>query len=336
MPFSALRGLWIGLCVVMAFGAQPAFGQTPGTRASGMAEAFVAVADDATAIYWNPAGMATGAFLSFVLDYGRGDQVPELLDPGGKQSATFIGFTLPPFGFGYYRLNRLVTVPETPEETAQPSREDGRQSVQGLTTSHVGVTLGQSLGRYVVVAGTVKYVQGEVTAGTFVGTPEDALEAADGFPTESTSRVDVDAGAMLAVEQWRVGLQARNLTAPSFHVPALEGGEVELDRAFRVGLAWGAGWPGMTNLVVSADADLTRKPALTGERRDVAAGIETWWLRQRLGVRGGVRGSTVGGARTVVAGGVSAAIKAGVFVEAHLARGDQDGQSWSVGARLTY
>jgi hypothetical protein len=38
----------------------------------------------------------------------------------------------------------------------------------------------------------------------------------------------------------------------------------------------------------------------------------------------------------VVAGGVSAAIKAGVFVEAHLARGDRDGQSWSVGARLTY
>ena len=37
-----------------------------------MAEAFVAVADDATAIYWNPAGMATGAILSFVLDYGVG------------------------------------------------------------------------------------------------------------------------------------------------------------------------------------------------------------------------------------------------------------------------
>jgi hypothetical protein len=308
-----------------------------------MAEAFVAVADDATAIYWNPAGLATGSLLSFVLDYGTGDQVPESVAPGGRQSATFIGFTLPPIGLGYYRLNRLTTVPETPEETAQPSREEGRQSVQGLTTSHVGVTLGQSLGRYVVVAGTVKYVQGEVTAGTFDGTPEDALEAANRFPAESTSRVDVDAGAMLAVEQWRVGLQARNLTAPSFHAPAPAagpesgpGGDVELDRELRVGVAWGAGWPGLTNLVVSADADLTRKPGLTGERRDIAAGIETWWLRQRLGVRGGVRGSTVGGARTVVAGGVSAAIKAGVFVEAHLARGDQDGRSWSVGARLTY
>jgi hypothetical protein len=37
-----------------------------------------------------------------------------------------------------------------------------------------------------------------------------------------------------------------------------------------------------------------------------------------------------------VAAGVSAAIRSGVFVEAHLARGDRDGQSWSVGARLSF
>lgn len=301
-----------------------------------MAEAFVAVADDATAIYWNPAGMATGAFLSFVLDYGSGDTVPDALAPAGKQSATFLGFTLPPVGIGYYRLNRVVAVPGTPEETDQPSREDGRQSVQGLATSHLGLTLGQSLGDYVVVAGTVKYVQGEVVAGTFDGRPEDALEAADTFASRSTSRVDVDAGAMVAVEQWRVGLLARNLTSPSFDAPEPAGGVVELDREFRVGVAWGPGWPGISRLVVSADADVTRKPGVTGDRRDVAAGVETWWLQHRLGVRGGLRGSTEGDARPVVAGGVSAAIKSGVFVEAHLARGDQDGQSWSIGVRLSF
>jgi len=31
---------------------------SPGARASGMGEAFVAIADDATAVYWNPAGLA--------------------------------------------------------------------------------------------------------------------------------------------------------------------------------------------------------------------------------------------------------------------------------------
>ena len=47
--------------------------QSPvGTRAAGMAGAFVAVADDATAVYWNPAGIATGSFVSAVLDIGQG------------------------------------------------------------------------------------------------------------------------------------------------------------------------------------------------------------------------------------------------------------------------
>ncbi|MCJ7813427.1 hypothetical protein MUP95_08970, partial [bacterium] len=31
---------------------------SPGARAAGMGEAFVALADDATAAYWNPAGLA--------------------------------------------------------------------------------------------------------------------------------------------------------------------------------------------------------------------------------------------------------------------------------------
>ena len=321
--------------MLAAFWPRPVFGQTPGTRAAGMSEAFVAVADDATAIYWNPAGIATGAILSVVIDYGAGDAVPDDESPAGKQSTTFIGFTLPPFGVGYYRLNRLTAVPQTPEETDQPSREDGRQSVQGLSTSHLGLTLGQSLGDYLVVATTVKYVQGEVKAGTFEGRPEEALDAADVMASRSTFRFDMDAGAMVAVEQWRAGLVARNLTAPSFDGPDPESG-VDLDREFRAGVAWGQGWPGISRLVVSADADLTRKPGLTGERRDIAGGVETWWLQQRLGVRGGVRGSTVGDARPVVAGGVSAAIRPGVFVDAHLARGDRDGQSWSVGARLSF
>lgn len=301
-----------------------------------MAEAFVAVADDATSIYWNPAGMATGAYLSFVLDYGAGESIPDSQDPAGNQSTTFIGFTLPPLGIGYYRLHRVTATPTTPEEEPAQSRQEGRQSVQGLTTSHLGVTLGQSLGQYVVVAGTVKYVQGEVVAGSVPGTAAAALEAADGLPRRSTSRADVDAGAMVVVEQWRLGLVARNLTSPTFDRPDPDGGVVELDQEVRVGVAWGAGWPGMTRVVVSADADLTRKPGLTGERRDLAGGVETWWLQQRLGIRGGLRGSTAGKARPIVAGGVSAAIKTGVYVEAHLARGDQDGHTWSVGGRVTF
>ena len=37
-----------------------------GSRAAGMGGAFVAVADDASAVYWNPAGFAAGSFFSLV------------------------------------------------------------------------------------------------------------------------------------------------------------------------------------------------------------------------------------------------------------------------------
>ena len=49
-----------------------------GTRAEGMGGAFVAVADDASAVYWNPAGIATGATFDFQVS--------------GRQSSTvFVG-----------------------------------------------------------------------------------------------------------------------------------------------------------------------------------------------------------------------------------------------------
>ena len=72
-----------GLLVLLT--CQVAEAQAPlGVRAQGMAGACVGVADDASAVYWNPAGLATGAFVSLILDYGRTDTVPERdLDPLG-------------------------------------------------------------------------------------------------------------------------------------------------------------------------------------------------------------------------------------------------------------
>ena len=45
-----------------------------GTRALGMGGAFVAVADDATATYWNPAGVATGPTFNLLFDWSDGDR----------------------------------------------------------------------------------------------------------------------------------------------------------------------------------------------------------------------------------------------------------------------
>jgi len=231
----------------------------------------------------------------------------------------------------------MVAEPRDTVETAGPGREDGGRNVHGLTTSNVGLTLAQSINNYVVVGTTIRYVRGEVTAG-FVpdSTASSALESASSLPHADTSRADVDAGVMLAVEQLRLGLVARNLARPGFPVPGTDGDEVHMDREVRMGAAWGNGWPGRASLIVSADADLTRQASPTGDRRDIAVGVETWWLGQRLGVRGGVRGSTAGETRTVVASGLSVAVRNGVYAEGHVAGGDANERSWSVGTRITF
>jgi hypothetical protein len=60
-------------------------------------------------------------------------------------------------------------------------------------------------------------------------------------------------------------------------------------------------------------------------------------MNQRLGLRGGVRRSTIGDARAAVAAGISAGLKPGMLVEAHVVRGrDDDERSWSVGVRMTF
>jgi hypothetical protein len=104
-----------------------------GVRAAGMGGAFTAVADDASAVFWNPAGLATGSFASLVLDRNALD----------TRSATLIALGTPPLGLAYYR-----TAGELP---------DGRHS---LVAHHAGVTLVQSVGGRLAVGATLKVVRG--------------------------------------------------------------------------------------------------------------------------------------------------------------------------------
>ena len=77
-------------------------------------------------------------------------------------------------------------------------------------------------------------------------------------------------------------------------------------------------------------------PNATGERRDISAGVERWLRRQQIGIRGGVRTSTVGDARPVVSAGLSYAIRSGTYVDAFFAQGGAEQAAWGLGARLTY
>jgi hypothetical protein len=283
-------------------------GQSPlGTRAAGMAGAFVAVADDATAVYWNPAGTAAGPFVSAVIDYGRSEPEHPSQTVGTQQDTTaFVGISATAIGLAYYRLPTYGTAAVS---DGQSREEVG--SVHSVTTDTLGVSLVQSLTDYVVIGATPKVVWGP-----------------------SGTSFDVDAGVMVAANRFRLGLVGRNLTTPSFQTD--EGVAVDLEQEWRAGLAWGSGWKGISRVIVSFDADLKDRITPLGDRRDVAAGLETWWRQQRLGVRGGWRRSTIGDGRAAVAAGLSAGLKPGILLDAHVMRGQDEDRSWSVGVRMLF
>src|SRR2546430_4709874 len=68
-----------------------------GVRAQGMAGAFTAVADDATAGWWNPAGLAGGALFNGLVEDGR----PQKSQP---ESGPGFAAAYPAFGLTHYPL----------------------------------------------------------------------------------------------------------------------------------------------------------------------------------------------------------------------------------------
>ncbi len=284
-----------------------------GARALGMGGAFVAVADDASAVYWNPAGLATGRFFSVVFDTSR-----RAVDDDGT-TASRLGTTLaavgtPPLGLSYYRLTSTA---------ARAGNADGTDPTSGssaerLRTSHVGVTLVQTLLDGLHLGGTLKYVRGDTAGGSVPGGPDEALDAARTLAHEGSGTFDMDLGLMADFRYVRAGLALRNVLTPEFRTA--DGGTLTLDRQVRAGIAVLAS----DALIVTADADLRRVADLAGESRHVAVGVEQRAWRNRLGLRAGVRASTVGPSRTTLTAGGSLAIRTGVYVDGYVAAGVGD------------
>src|SRR5213079_2874877 len=111
--------------VLLVAAAPAAFAQSSapvGVRAAGMGGAFTAVADDATATFWNPAGLASGTLAGVTLDGNALD----------RQSGFFGGLATPPLGLSYYRTSSTA-----------PTGTDRNGPVVTSAIDHVGVTLVQ-------------------------------------------------------------------------------------------------------------------------------------------------------------------------------------------------
>lgn len=285
----------------MAQGAPPV-----GVRAAGMAGAFVGVADDASAVYWNPAGLASGAFFSLVLD--RSQLTPPASQTASDSSATLIAVGTPPLGVSYFRTTFPVRA-----ATAGAGQGRNTDGSEMLVAHQFGVTIDQSLHDGVAVGATLKAIRGVTSAA-------------------SKTVLDADIGVMASGSLGRVGLVVRNAFEPEL---ASSAGPVRLERTVRGGFSLL-----MREIVtVAADTDFTTTDVPGGRWRDAAVGTEVHPI-PRAWFRTGVHWNTAAGpmgAAPVVAVGGSAAVHGSLMVDAQLSAGSKNGnRGWGAGLRYNF
>ena len=307
-----------------------------------MGGAFVAVADDATAAYWNPAGLTTGAFFSLLVEqtFTKTRLEPTQADsPGTDHGGIIVGMSTNTTALSYYRLRiNQIERPTHSAASADPARKDkwGDAILRSVVTHNVALTRAQLLYPGVSVGSTLRYVRGSHGIGT--GDPGLTtgawLREAGDLERRGQNKVDIDVGLKIGGRTVQVGLVARNLLEPSLDGP--DGRSIRLDRWVRAGLAVRPGG----RLLVEADVDVSRQVGSHGERRNVAIGAEQWfsdWLGVRGGARFNLEGAANDGPGVIGAFGLSLALDSGVYVDAQLTRGRDDVErSWSIAGRVGF
>jgi hypothetical protein len=298
-----IRALWPAAAAAVLTVLFPATGraqifETIGIRAQGMSGAFVAVSDDATTTWWNPAGLASGGYFNGIVEFDRVE------NPSGTRARAF-AINVPSLGLSYYRLALNGMRPEDPTGSVSASRED-----QGVL-SQFGATVGQSVGPHLILGSTLKLVH--------------AL---------GETRADLDTGAMAALGRVRLGVAVKNLRKPEFS----DGDRrIELSRQVRAGASVKAGAPNRAEITAAVDADLTTTPTAAGDERHLATGVEAWLANRSVGVRAGVGMNTIGESRRSGSVGVSIGLRGGFYVDGQLTRGsDEVRNGWGFALRLTF
>jgi hypothetical protein len=331
------------ICLLLPSLAQAQAVEAVGGRALGMGGAFVAVADDSSASWWNPAGLAVGPFVDVTV--GKAIVAAEERLPGWRSRPTWFAVGTPPLAVSVYRFR--ITDIRASDTKGQPA--DGRQdtrvgvSSRSLSVTQVGVSVVRTLVPGVHVGSTVKLIRGSLNAGTFddAGDPAAALERGESFAGgDAHTRFDVDLGVIADARRVRLGAVVRNTRQPEWSVtaPAAEPTtSVALPRQARAGLAVDVSPGADRALVVAVDGDLRAYTVGSGERQVVAVGVESWWLQKRLGVRAGARGNTQGRRERTATVGLSVAFRSGVLVEGHaVGGGDRSERGWGITTRVSY
>src|SRR5262249_19087024 len=148
------------------------------------------------------------ALLNTVLEYGKRTEPP--VPDHGTSNGFAVAF--PALGFSYYRMTVSEIQPLSSTGDSSGVRQDpGTPSVRAVDLSQFGVTLGQSVGRHVVFASTLKLVH-----------------------AQDDSEGGLDAGAMAIYGLFRAGVTVRNIREATLG----EGDEaITLRRQVRAGAA---------------------------------------------------------------------------------------------------
>ena len=334
---AALAAAWVA---VSASVASAQIYETVGIRAQGMGGAFVAVADDATASWWNPAGLPTGASFSAIVERDTTEEPADPAPSGPAWQSLANGYSVayPALGLSYYRLriSEIGPVPASSTAAGQPGRQDqGGAGVRlrSIAMNQLGASVGQSLGRHLVLGSTLKLVRAGSIASTDVAA-EGALDHAADLDVPLETHSDLDLGAMASFGAARLGVSVKHVTEPRFG----EGDDsLLLSRQVRVGVAVLSAARGGDGVTVAFDADLTRTATAVGDARHVAAGAEARLFQRRVGVRGGVSANTVGGLRASTSAGLSVGTRSGMYVDGAATFGaDQSRNGWGFALRVTF
>ena len=313
--------------LVLVSAVPPAAAQTfdaAGARAAGMGGAFVAVADDASAAYWNPAGFASGSYFSLVLDRNSAEVNPTGDGAAASRSGFLLALGMPALGLSYYRLRSVGVRPV-------PAAGIAMVAADTLVTHHTGVTLVQSLAPGLAVGTTVKLVRGFAGSTLAPASAEDDLLKDDVSHSRGTTRFDADIGVMGTLGRLKAGLTIRNVSEPSFATAGADS-PLKLERQARAGVAVRPvdGW------TVATDWDLLETSGPAGPSREFAIGTEGR-VHRRAFVRGGFHVNTTGAREPAATAGATFAATPGFLIDAQATGGsDRGARGWGVSVRFLY
>jgi hypothetical protein len=283
-----------------------------------MAGAFTAATDDASAVAWNPAALASGSYFSLLADVN----LLHAPNDASRPSATLVAIGTPPLGLSYRRTVTLTSTGTSPTATSTNGRNTaGEVQNDRIVAHHVGVTLVHSLASGLAVGATLKVVHFGLRA------------AGSSAEQAASTTFDADVGVMKAGEAGRLGVTVSNVRQPAL-VSAMGDEGVRLDRRVRAGAALNL----TRATLVAVDVDLNRTHGPLGLGRDVAVGVEHQPFT-RAWIRGGVswRGLARQSGAAAAAAGASYAVYGKTQVDAQVTWSSKEvDRSWGVGIRWVF